>query len=288
MSDVVKTWSEWLKSSRFLYHTPEQKEQTLRWLFQVRDRILKKANINNGDTVLDIGTGTGLLAFGAYEKLNGSGKIIFQDIAPDCIEECRKIAEECNILNSADFLVSEASNLDLKDNTVDVIVLRSVLVHILDKAKSIKEFYRVLKQGGRISIFEPVLSSNVRYYELINPEKYPNFERIKQAETKIMTDKNDALTNFDENSLVEEFKQAGFKNVSLEADRVQSTYIVQKDSVSSWFDTSPSPGNLTMRERFLLHLEKEEVDDFIEKLKGDFEGKEITISTLSAYISAEK
>ena len=63
MTTPTHTWTEWLKSSRFSYMTEIQKEQTLRWLFMVRDKILKRAEIKREDIVIDIGTGTGLLAF---------------------------------------------------------------------------------------------------------------------------------------------------------------------------------------------------------------------------------
>jgi len=153
MSNVVKNWTQWLKSSRFSYMSEEQKEQTLRWLFGVRDKVLDRADIKPGSVVIDIGTGTGLLAFGAYERLQNTGKVIASDKFSDCVEECAKIAQECGIIDNFETLVSSADNILLPDNSVDVVVMRSVLVHILDKFAPMKEFYRILKPGGRVSFF---------------------------------------------------------------------------------------------------------------------------------------
>lgn len=287
MTQTVKTWSEWLKDSRFQYLDEVQKEQTLRWLSQVRDKILSRANIKPGDTLIDIGAGMGLLAFGAYDILKDSGKVIISDISPDCINECKRIAAACDIDN-IEFNISSAENINLPDNSVDVIVIRSVLVHLIDKLSVIKEFYRILKPGGRVSVFEPIIKSNTRYYELINPANFPDYEKLKAAEYKIMTNENDALTNFDDKSLVRDFKFAGFRNIDLDLGTEQSTYLVSASTIDPWFNTPPNPGGLTMKERFAPYLTNKEIDDYIKKLKLELDGRVITVKSFSAYILARK
>lgn len=287
MQEKTKSWLEWLKNSRFSYMSDEQVEQTFRWLFQVRDHVLNRACLKTGDTLLDVGTGRGLLAFGAYERMNGSGKVIASDMFSECIEDCKNAAIACNI-EDMEFLVSSADSIDLPDNSVDVVVMRSVLVHILNKHTAVKEFLRVLKPGGRVSIFEPVINSNTRYYELINPENITNYEKIRDAETKIMTNENDALTNFSADSLKEKFVNAGFKDVNLFLGEEKSTYTANADMIDPWFNTPAGGNNKTMRERFLEYLTEEEVNVFINELKTDLNGKEITLCSFSAYISGTR
>lgn len=291
MSDVVKTWTEWLKNSRFSYMSEEQKQQTLLWLFQVRDKVLDRANLKPDDVIIDIGTGTGLLAFGAYERLKemgSTGKAIASDAFMDCVEECFKIAKTCGIEKEMGFLQADASKTDLPDNSVDVVVMRSVLVHILDKSKPIKEAFKILKQGGRISVFEPIITKNTKYYELITPEKYHNYQALKEAEDKMVTDPNDPLMNFDENTLRKDFEEAGFKNIDIEIVVQTSTYTATKEMVEPWFNTPPSPGNPTVKEKYLRDFSEEEVNEFLETLKQDIDGKTITINSPTAYIYAEK
>jgi len=288
MPELVKTWTDWLNSSRFSYMSETQRQQTLLWLFNVRDNILERARIKEGDTVLDVGTGTGLLGFGAYELLNGTGKVILSDAFPDCLEECRKIAEKSEATEGLDFLQSDASDIKLPDNSVDVAVMRSVLVHIPDKLPPIKECFRVLKEGGRISIFEPIIKRNTKYHELITPENYPNYGKIKDTEEKIASNPNDPLVNFDEHTLGSDFIKAGFKNIDIKLSTESSTYEVDPAMIDPWFNTPPSPGRAPLKQRFMEFMLEEEVNEFLVRLKADLGGKSITLNSPVAYIYGEK
>jgi len=311
MSEVVKTWTEWLKNSRFSYMSEEQKQQTLLWLSQVRDKVLDRANLKQGDILIDIGTGNGLLSFGAYERLKElNGRVIASDAFIDCVEECYKIAKACGIDKEMDFIQTDATDTKLPDNSVDVVVMRSVMVHILDKSKAINEFFRILNQGGmssglperqspssdlslplrcgRISIFEPIISKNTKYYELMTPENYPNYQVLKEAEDKMTSDETDPLMNFDEDSLKKDFENAGFKNIDIDIVVQSSTYPVSKEMLDPWFNTPPSPGRPTVKEKYLQYLSENEVNEFIERLKQDLDGRIITINSPTAYIYAEK
>jgi len=292
MSNIVKTWTQWLSSSRFSYMNEEQKQQTFLWLFEVRDKVLKRAKIQPDDFILDIGTGNGLLSFGAFEilkNLNGNGRVIASDAFIDCVEECIKIAEQCGIREQMDFIQANAVDTKLPQNSLDIVVMRSVLVHILDKQKAINEFFRILNpHGGRISIFEPIIRKNTKYFELMTPEKYHNFEELKAAEEKMVCDMDDPLMNFDEDTLKNNFEQAGFKNIDIEIKVQSSTYKVFREMIDPWLNTPPSPGKPTVREKYLQHLPQEEVEKFIGILKEDLHERIITINSPTAYISAEK
>jgi len=65
---------------------PAVREQVLtELLYPVRDTVLDKAKLRPGDTVLDVGAGDGLIAFGALERLGPSGHVIFSDISRTCL-----------------------------------------------------------------------------------------------------------------------------------------------------------------------------------------------------------
>ena len=78
MSETCKNWTQWLSQTRFASLSEAQRIQTLNWLQVVGDVIINNARIKEGDTVIDIGTGTGLLAFKALDALKGTGCVIFK------------------------------------------------------------------------------------------------------------------------------------------------------------------------------------------------------------------
>src|SRR5579872_3248290 len=148
-------WLDWITNRRYGGNKIIA-EESVRQLSQIRDKILEGAKIREGDTVLDIGTGDGLLGFGALQKVGSTGKIIFSDVSESCVEACKEIYSSMQTPIPAEFIVTPAQKLPFDDSSIDVIVFRSVLIYIKEKQDCFKEFYRVLKPGGRISFFEPI------------------------------------------------------------------------------------------------------------------------------------
>ena len=286
--DLCKNWTQWLMETRFAFLTPEMKQQTMNWLQVVRDNVLLRANIKEGETVLDIGTGTGLLAFKALEQLNGTGMMIFSDKFKDCLDSCEEFLKSQGITSGYKMLNSPAESLDLQDNSVDKAMCRSVLVHIVDKQPAINEIYRVLKKGGHFCCFEPIIRSNTRYWELTNPENIRNYEAFKNAENEFMSDMNDAMCNFDENSIAKNLEMAGFDDGTVDSDVIPSTYVANANMVDKWFTTPPSPDRPTMKERFLSYFDEETVNNYVEDVKKDLNGKEISVCSRSLYVNVIK
>ena len=166
--------------------------------------------------------------------------------------------------------------------------MRSVLVHIVDKQQAINEIYRILKYGGIFSAFEPIIRSNTRYYELLSPDNISDYENFKKAEMELMTSETDPLTNFDHNSLAKNLEEAGFKDAAIDLQTAESTYVATTNAIENWFIAPPSPGSLSMKERFLLYFDEQKVDNFIEEVKIELANKQITVKSNTALIKAVK
>ncbi|MCX6760026.1 MAG: arsenite methyltransferase [Candidatus Nealsonbacteria bacterium] len=125
--------------------------------------------IKEGDTVLDLGSGAGIDAILAAEKVGDKGKVIGVDMTKEMIEKARENAEKQNI-NNIEFLLGEIENLPLEDNSVDTIITNCVINLTPDKAKTFSEAYRVLKPGGKIYLSDIVLLEELSEEQRNNKE----------------------------------------------------------------------------------------------------------------------
>lgn len=288
MSEICKNWTQWLKQNRFAGQTPEMIEQTTKWLEAVRDVILVYADIKPYETVIDIGCGTGLLAFKALELQDCQGKVIFSDKFQDCLDDCKKILDDSNVTTGYELLQSSCEHIALPESSVHKALMRSVLVHVVNKQPAISEIYRILKPGGKFCAFEPIIRSNTRYWEILDPIYIDKYEDFKRAENELMENSLDSLCNFDENTLKMNLEIAGFSIPEVRVQTVRSNYIVKDNMVAEWFNNPPSPGQPTTKERYMKYFDETTVNKFMEDVQNYLTGREINLKSNAVFINATK
>ena len=216
-------WAEWLLNKRF-GGNKEIANYSLQRLGEARDRIFSAANISLGNTVVDIGSGDGLLAIAAIEKVGPTGKVIFVDISQDALSICQEFCREKLQVDNTQFICTSAEDLsDIPTESVDVIVARAVLMYVSDKTKCFREFYRILRDDGRISISEPVnqftakaIADKKNFFGL-------DFQPLGELGDRLLSNFNfppnfteDPMLNFNEHDLMIGLYEAGFNKLSLQ------------------------------------------------------------------------
>jgi SAM-dependent methyltransferase len=193
-------------------------KQLLDKLRGTRDRVLDHTRLAAGETLLDVGCGDGLIAFGALER--GAGEVVFADVSEDLLELCRERAAALGESERCRFVHAPADRLDgIDDGSVDAATTRSVLIYVADKAGAFRELHRVLRPGGRISIWEPINRFGMEDrrrdfgYDLRGVEELAR--RVETVFAAIQPD-DDPMLDFDERDLIRHAEAVGFFPVELD------------------------------------------------------------------------
>ncbi|MDP9315701.1 MAG: methyltransferase domain-containing protein [Chloroflexota bacterium] len=284
-------WTEWLLERRFGGNADAMHDILTTLLYPIRDTVLKHTALRDGDILLDVGCGDGLIAFGALNQLPACS-VIFSDISQDLLDHCQTLANRMHMGERCHFVQASADALTpIGSESVDAVTTRSVLIYVAAKQQALHEFSRVLKPGGHLSIFEPIN----RFGFPEPPQQFMGYDvspvyeladKVKAVFGRIQPLDTDPMLNFDERDLLHFVEHAGFQDIHLELQ-----VAVKPPERTDWeamVHTAGNPKIPTLGEAIQEALTPDEARQFIGHLRPLVETRQGVQRTAAAYVWAVK
>ncbi|MDV2992798.1 MAG: 2-methoxy-6-polyprenyl-1,4-benzoquinol methylase, mitochondrial [Chroococcidiopsis sp. SAG 2025] len=112
--------------------------------------LVELAQLKLGQKVLDVATGTGIVAIAAAKIVGNAGSVLGVDISPGMLAQARRKVE-IEKLQNIELIEADADNLNFDDNSFDVIFCSAAIVYLTDILASLRQWYCFLKPGGIVA-----------------------------------------------------------------------------------------------------------------------------------------
>jgi arsenite methyltransferase len=161
------------------------------------------AQLNPGETVLDLGSGGGIDVLLSARRVGPNGKAYGLDMTDEMLalaNENKRKAQADNV----EFLKGEIEHIPLPDNAVDVIISNCVINLSADKDRVLREAYRVLKPGGRFAVSDVVTRGQI----------------LPEIRRSVLLWVGCVAGALDEDEYKEKLAAAGFEQIGIEPTRI--------------------------------------------------------------------
>jgi arsenite methyltransferase len=161
------------------------------------------AKLNPGEVVLDLGSGGGIDVLLSAKRVGPTGKAYGLDMTDEMLRLANENKRKAGVDN-VEFLKGEIEHIPLPDNSVDVIISNCVINLSADKARVLREAFRVLKPGGRFAVSDVVTRG----------------EMLPEIRKNVLLWVGCVAGALEENEYRSKLTSAGFEQIDLEPTRV--------------------------------------------------------------------
>jgi ubiquinone/menaquinone biosynthesis C-methylase UbiE len=193
-----------------------------------QDVLLQMAELKNGEHVVDIACGTGLVTFRAAKEVGENGSVVGTDISDKMIDVAASITTQKKY-NNIKFLRMDAEELQLSDSSFDVALCALGLMYFPNPIQALREMYRILKPGGRAIAAVWGKRQNCGWAEI-----FPIVDRRVASEVCPMF-----FSLGNEEMLLRSFNEAGFSNTNSQRIKTQLQYNSVDDACGAAFAGGP-------------------------------------------------
>ncbi|MBN2087269.1 methyltransferase domain-containing protein [Candidatus Peregrinibacteria bacterium] len=170
----------------------------------MQELVAKKLKLTSKDLVLDAGCGQGVVS--TFLAKNYGCKIKGITVVPFEVKKANLLAEKLKVSDKVNYSIMDYSKTKFKNNHFDSIYTTETLSHTTDIKKTLKEFFRILKKGGKVAFFEYTLAEDMDF----SKSEMKILEKVAKGSAM------DRLKDFRHDKFQNVLSEAGFTNIKVE------------------------------------------------------------------------
>ena len=173
----------------------------------IAHRLVEFANLENGQKILDIATGTGIVALNAAQKVGSEGKVIGVDISAGMLNNAKQKLAQSSLQN-VEFIEADAEKLDFEDDSFDAVLCSLAVCYLTDIPAILQKWHRWIKASGFIAF-------NVWQENAFPPSVL--FREVAQKYNINVPNPNAAMGTIERCNRI--LHKAGFENIQIETQQ---------------------------------------------------------------------
>lgn len=241
--------------------------------------LVERANPPRGARVLDVATGTGIVARRVAERVGHEGAVVGIDLNPNMLAVARNKAAQERI--AVDWREGRAETLPFENEEFDLVLCQFALMFFQDRPNALAEMRRVLRKGGRVvlSVFEGI-------------EQYPFYKTLDDVIQRRlgMSGVQDIFVLGDTKMLRNLMERAGFENIVIESRSMNARFPDPESFLAGEIavDTAAIPSMQHLDDATRTAIVQEIQQEMAEPLRAVTEGNEVVLPFRIYLVRAER